>query len=139
MGLNTFFEGSSAMELSVNSDLKDDPSKFAASRGGIGNDTENGVTLANFLDLSLESQNGDSLSVLYTRFISETVQGATVASATAESARVFETSLQGQKAATSGVNLDEEAVQMLAYQRSYQATSKYISTLSDLFEVLVNL
>ena len=115
LGLNTFFEGADAMGLSVNNDLKHDPSKFAASRGGIGVDTENAVTLANFLDLSLESQNGDSLSVLYTRFISETVQGATVASATAESARVFETSLQGQKSATSGVNLDEEAVRMLAF------------------------
>jgi flagellar hook-associated protein 1 len=139
LGLNTFFTGDSALGLSINSILKDDPAKFAASRGGIGADTDNAVDMAAFLDRPLESGNGASLSVLYDRFVAETTQGATIASAVAKGARVFTMSLEGQKMALSGVNLDEEAVRMMAYQRAFQASSKYIVTLNELLELLVTL
>lgn len=139
LGLNTFFNGSTALSLSVNSVLMDDPAKFAASRGGLGADTDNAVELANFLDLQLASQNDASLSVLYDRMVSNVTQGATMASSAAEGAQVFTTSLEGQKMAMSGVNLDEEAVRMLSYQRAFQASSKFIVTLNELFELLVNL
>ena len=139
LGMNTFFSGDSALGLSVNSVLKEDPAKFAASRGGIGADTDNAVELASFLDRPLDSQNGASLSVLYDRFVADTTQGATIASSVAAGARVFTMSLEGQKMALSGVNLDEEAVRMMAYQRAFQASSKYIVTLDELFELLVTL
>ena len=35
--------------------------------------------------------------------------------------------------------IDEEAVRMIAYQRSYQASARYIAALSELFDILVNL
>ena len=43
LGVNTFFTGNSATSLGVNQALLDDPSKFAASAGGIGQDTQTGV------------------------------------------------------------------------------------------------
>jgi len=139
LGLNTFFTGSTARDLGINETVQDDPAKFAASRGGIGADTANAIELANFIDYPIESENGASLSVLYDLMTAETTQGSTVARAVAEGARVFEISLRGQKLATSGVNLDEEAVRMISYQRSFQAASKYIATLSELFELLVKI
>ena len=57
----------------------------------------------------------------------------------AEGFRAFEQTLEGQRLATSGVNLDEEAVKMITLQRTYQATARYIATLSDLLDVLVKL
>ena len=38
----------------------------------------------------------------------------------------------GQQQAVSGVSIDEEAVKMLTLQRIYQASAKYIQTVSDL-------
>jgi flagellar hook-associated protein 1 FlgK len=139
LGLNTFFTGSSARDLGVNPLVRADPAKFAASRGGIGADTNNAVDLAKFMDLPIASENGASLGVLYDRLIGETTQGATIANATAEGAQVFEQTLRGQKLATSGVNLDEEAVNMISYQRAYQAVAKYIATLNQLLELMVSL
>jgi len=139
LGINTFFAGESALSMSVNPVLKADPGKFAASQGGIGADTDNAVVLANFIDMPLTSHNGESLGVLYDRMIGEMTQGATVATSAAEGARVYRMSLEGQKMALSGVNLDEEAINMLAYQRSFQASAKYIGVLSELFELLVSL
>jgi flagellar hook-associated protein 1 FlgK len=139
LGLNTFFTGSNARDLGVNPAVQEDPAKFAASRGGIGADTLNAVELARFMDRPMASQNDASLGVLYDRMTGETTQGSTIAKAVADGAQVFETTLRGQKLATSGVNLDEEAVSMIAYQRAYQASAKYIATLAQLFEILVQI
>lgn len=139
IGLNTFFSGSSAAGLGVSQTLRKDPSKFAASQGGVGADTQNAVRLAAFYEEPLASQNGASLAVLYDRLVNETSQGATVTKAAAEAARVFEQTLRGQKLAISGVNLDEEAVRMIQYQRSFQASARFIAILQEMFELLVNL
>ena len=82
------FSGSSAVDISVNQVVLDDPGTFAASRGGVGADTENAVLLADFHDTPLESLNGDSLAVMYERFTEEMTQGASVTRAVAEESRV---------------------------------------------------
>jgi len=139
LGLGTFFTGSNAMTMNVSQVAKADPSKFAVSRGGIGEDSENAATLAGFLDRDLDLANGMSLAVLYDRLVSETTQGAGVAGAVAEGFKVFQQTLEAQKMAISGVNIDEEAVKMLTYQRAYQATARYIATIGELLDVLVNI
>jgi flagellar hook-associated protein 1 FlgK len=139
LGLNTFFSGSSALDLGIHQAVRDDPARFAASRGGMGVDTENAVTLADFLSRPLESENGASLSVLYDRLIADTFQGSTITRSLAEGTRVFEQTLRGQKLSTSGVSLDEEAIRLIAHQRSYQASARYIKVLEQLFDVLLNI
>ncbi len=139
LGLNTFFTGSNAMDIGVNSDIKSDPSRFAASRGGIGADTDTATELANFIDRPLSTKDDSTLAFLYDRMVSDATQGSTVAKSIAEGARVFEASLRGQKTAMSGVNLDEEAINMLAYQRSFQASAKLIAVLNELFAILVSI
>ena len=139
LGLNTFFTGTSARNIGVNEQLQADPAKFAASRGGIGADTKNAVELAAFLDRPIESQNNESLAVLYDSLTSENTQAAAISRAVADGARAFEETLRGQKVATSGVSLDDEAIRLMSFQRSYQASAKYIATLNELFGILVNL
>lgn len=139
LGLNTFFSGSTATDIGVNLAVSRDPTLFAASRGGIGLDTNNAVALAGFADINLSTQQNDSISVIYDRIVGGVTQGSSIATSTAEGATTFQQTLQSQREATSGVNLDEEAVNMLAYQQSYQASARYIKTLSDLLDILVNL
>ncbi|MFV2066772.1 MAG: flagellar hook-associated protein FlgK [Pirellulales bacterium] len=139
LGINTFFGGSTALDIRVQDFLRDDPSKLAVSRGGIGEDSANAVELTAFADKPLESQRGVSVLVLYDRLVGEVTQGATIARSVAEGFRVFEQTLEGQRLATSGVSLDEEAVKMITLQRAYQATARYIATLAELLDVLVNL
>ena len=143
LGLNTFFTGSTARNLGINSQLRTDPSKLAASRdSGTGpyvDNQQNALVLAGFLLRPLESQNNESLAVLYDRLTGETTQASSISRAVAEGARVFEETLRGQKMATSGVSIDEEAMRMIAFQRSFQASAKYIATLNDLLGLLVTL
>jgi flagellar hook-associated protein 1 FlgK len=139
LGLNTFFSGTGASDIAVNSVVRNDASKFAASTGGIGEDTKNAEKLAAFLTTGLDTQNGASLAVLYDRMTGDVSQGASVAKSVTEGYRTFQSALEGQHLAISGVSIDEEAVRMIAYQRSFQASAKYISTLSELLDILVKL
>jgi len=139
LGLNTFFTGDSANSLGVNQVVIDDPAKFAASQGGIGQDTLSAVELAGFLDRPLSDNDGATLSILYDRLAGAVTQGSTVAQAVADGARVFEESLRGQALSISGVNIDEEVVRMIQYQRTFQAAARYIGVMSELLDLLVNL
>ncbi len=139
LGVATFFTGTSARNIGVNADVRRDPAKFAASKNGVGNDTEIAIEMAAFIDRPIVSQNGASIGILYDRLVGETTQGSTVAGADAAGANVFEMTLRGQRLATSGVNLDEEAIKMMAYQYSFTASAKFIATLNELFGILVNI
>lgn len=139
LGLNTFFSGFSARSINVTAALKADPSKFAASRGGIAADTENAVELADLADRGLGERSGASIRSLYDRLTSDLAQGSTIATSEAEGNRVFEETLRGQKLATSGVSLDEEAVKLIAYQHAFNASAKYVATLREMLDRLVDL
>ena len=139
LGINTFFSGSSATDINVHENLRRNPSLFAASRGGVGADSDNAVELASFLSKRHSSQDGQTLEDLYDQMTGEVMQGAAVTRSLAEGFRVFQKSLEGQKFGISGVNLDEEAVRMITYQRAFQASARFISTVSDLLDDLVHL
>ena len=139
LGLNTFFSGSTALDLGVNAVVAADPSLLAASKGGVGVDTANAIDLAGFLSRPLDSNSGASLSDTYAQLTGDITQSSAVARSVYEGFKVFEDALAGQVQATTGVNIDEEAIKMLGFQRMYQASAKYISTINELFDVLMNL
>lgn len=139
LGVNTFFSGTDALSMNVADALKTDPARFAASRTGVGADTANAVELADLADREIATRNGTTIRIIYSSMTSVTAQGSTIAHSEAEGNRVFEETLRGQKLAISGVSIDEEAVKMLAFQHSFTASSRYISTLNEMLELLVNL
>ncbi|MBA4106085.1 MAG: flagellar hook-associated protein FlgK [Pirellula sp.] len=139
IGVNTFFTGSSAATLAVNDVVAADGSKFAASSAGVGVNVENGLRLIALHDEGLASLSGNSITGLYDQLINETAQGATVAGSLTDGFKVFEQTLEANAQAVSGVNLDEEAIDMIMLQRTYQASARYISTLSELMDILVSL
>jgi flagellar hook-associated protein 1 FlgK len=55
----------------------------------------------------------------------------------------FQTSLvnqlEAQRQSTSGVSLDEEAVNLVQYQKSFEAAAKLITTGSDLLDTIIGM
>ena len=47
--------------------------------------------------------------------------------------------LQTLQAQTSGVSYDEEAAQLMRYQRAYEANARYFTTVSDALDVLMEM
>jgi flagellar hook-associated protein 1 len=141
LGLNTFFTGATAGTIGVNSELNGikNAARFAASLGGINNNAHNTERLAEFFTRRLDSNSGTSLADQYEQMVSEIAQGSTVSKGIAEGFRVFEATLEGEAMAVSGVNIDEEAIRMITYQRTYQASARYIQAISELLDILVTL
>ncbi|HWB07710.1 MAG TPA: flagellar hook-associated protein FlgK [Pirellulales bacterium] len=139
LGVNTFFTGSLATDLGVNSALVDNPGAFAASTQGIGSDTSNAQTLANFINQPLASQNGLSVGQLNDQIVSDVTQGSAVAQSMATGDSTFQQTLLGQETATSGVSIDQEATEMIQLQTTYQASAKLIATINSLLNTLMNI
>lgn len=55
-----------------------------------------------------------------------------------DTAESLQLEAQKQWASTSGVNMDEEGVNLIIYQQSYQANAKVISTADQLFQTILN-
>jgi flagellar hook-associated protein 1 FlgK len=139
LGVNTFFTGSTAGTLGINPELLADGSKFAASHDGIGVDVTNAQRLVALQDQGIDGLGGSSITGLYDKMVNEVAQGSAAAGSIADGYRVFEDTLTAAAQAVSGVNLDEEAIDMIMLQQTYQASARYISTLSDLLDTLINL
>ncbi len=139
LGLNTFFGGATASDIGINDMIRNDPALYAASRGGIGEDTENGVELAALIDAPLASQGGASLADMYRRTVTDISQASAVSRSVAEGFRVFQKTLEGDQLAVSGVSIDEEAIRMISYQRMFQMSARYVATVSEMLDALVRL
>ena len=139
LGLNSFFTGSSAQDIDIDATLRADPRRFAASLGGVGEDTANAELLADFLSTPLSAQNGLTLAQLYDKLVSDTAQGSAATRSATEGFRTFQKTLEGQSLAVSGVSLDEEAIRMISFQRAFQASAKVIATINELFDTLLTL
>ncbi|MDR1494180.1 MAG: flagellar hook-associated protein FlgK [Planctomycetaceae bacterium] len=139
LGINSFFTGSDATTIGVNSVMKNDPSKFAASKNGIAADTKNGELLANMPEKSLQSLNNQSIALYFRNIYDSAVQKAGTIKAMAAGDAAYYAALESQKQAISGVNIDEETLLLLTFQRAYQASARYVTTINDMLEVLLTM
>lgn len=105
--------------------------------GGVGNN-QNALALGRVLDqLSLEGGTAN-IQEGYRQLIGEVgkMTRAAELGGEAQAALVAQTELQ--QSSTSGVNLDEEAADLLRFQQSYQAAAQVIRTANELFDTLLS-
>ncbi len=139
LGINTFFTGNGSSTIAVNTVLRDDPGLLATGQGGGPGDNTNLVTLAEFLHLSSDQLGGANLDDYYNSLVGQLATSASSENAVLSGFEGFRDSLNTQRLQTSGVSLDEETINILQYQQSYQAAARIISTVNELFQVLLNI
>ncbi len=134
--LLVFSPGSSSNMLSL-SGLK--PADLALSDSA--GETGNNGTLLQLLELRSQSitVNGNQVTVndAYAGLIGQLASVSRQNEADLTTATTVTTQAQAQRDGVSGVNLDEEAVNLLTYQQAYQANMKVISTAKDLFDTML--
>jgi flagellar hook-associated protein 1 FlgK len=137
LGLNTFFTGARAGTIGINQSLVNDPSKFAVSQSGVGADTENGVFLAALAITPNKALEGQTLINRYNGIVSETMMAASTVKAVNTANLLYQESLQAQRDSISGVNIDEETLMMMTYQRMFQANSRLVTVIDQMMTVLL--
>ena len=135
LGLNGFFEGSNAADIAVRADLAEDPDLIATSADGAPGSSAILVDL-----LKLESGfGGTSPGRLYGDLVSDIgFQVATTQSALVTNDALLD-GLEQRRDAVSGVNLDEELVDLLAFEQAFAVAARYINVINQLSDEILSL
>lgn len=141
MGVNSFFSGKNASDMAVEASVAADPSRLASGRMIDGQFVSNGTAmrLVALQDRGLAELNGRSMGSSWT----DSVQAVAVRTASADgelqAATIVRESLDAQRAAISGVSVDEEAINLMQYQRQYQGAARLISMADEMMQTLIGL
>ena len=114
-----------------------DPTKLAASLDGTPGNNGNLAALADIRNQTIV--NGQSPVDFYANFVFRIGNDVSDASAQQEAGDLVLQQLQNQRGAISGVSLDEEAANLIRYQRAFEAAARVVATVNDLLDKAVNL
>ena len=105
---------------------------------GSSTDTSNAGALAGIANLKLLNHGGDTLNSANAGLVSGTGATAQQAQAQLSAQSAIRSQAQTTRDSLSGVNLDEEASDMMRSQQAYQAAAQVISTSNTLFQSLMS-
>ena len=140
LGVNTFFQGSDAQDIAVRSAIVDNPTLLAVGRLDENNNfVDNGTALAlsGVMEQSLNSLDGQSLSGFWIDSVQALAVRTDAAISDSESAAIVREGLDAQRLSLSGVNVDEEAIDLVTYQRQFQGAARLIDTVNSLLDELI--
>ncbi len=138
-GINSFFKGSDASTIAVVDDLKDKPDLLCAGLSDAPGDADNLRRLLGLRKEKLEGLNDSSFEDFYADALGELGFETSKAKSLAESQEELLGYLEDRRQSVSGVNLDEEMVNLVQYQQAFQAASRYINTMAELTQTLIQI
>ena len=139
LGINTFFKGTTSRDIAVNDPVANDSRLFASGQGAGPADGRNAAAMATFLDQPVAALGDVSVDRYFEAMVSSLAQSSSSESAITAGYQSYHDSLNSQRDQFSGVSLDEEVVNVMKYQRAYQISARYISTVDSLFTALLNI
>lgn len=139
LGINTFFTGSTAADIAVNSAITSKPTLLAAAANGEKGDNQTALAIAQLESRAIKSLNGSSLSAKYQSMITQVAVAVDNARTSAQSAAAVQETLLNQREALSGVSLDEEAINLMREQRAFQGAARIIAAVDELMQTLLQL
>jgi len=131
------FAGTGAADLRV---VLDDPARLAAALSADATDNANASRLAALRTRGLPALGSLTLTAWVGAQQAALGEDAAAAADRAAASGALREQLESQRASLSGVNLNEETANMLAYQRAFQAATQVVQVanamLDDLFEAV---
>jgi len=88
---------------------------------------------------SVAGLNNLSLAEFWNRHVEDYATRLGQVNQNVDSNAVVTQNLKNQQQAVSGVNADEEAINLLQYQRAYQASARFLSTVDQMFQTLLQI
>jgi flagellar hook-associated protein 1 FlgK len=139
LGLNTFFTGSDAGSIGVNDVLQANSAFLAAAQVFLSGDGSNAGRLAALDGEPVQSLRGRSITDVHNTIVTSVAVTASGVNGDSEAADTILSALRTQRENVSGVNLDEEAISLLKYERAFQGAARFVRTVDDLLAELVSL
>ncbi len=139
LGVNAFFSGHDASTMAVNDELVGDPRKVAAGLGHLPGDNRTALGIAGLRDAPIESIDGQSIPQYWNRHVEDFAIRLSQAREQNRADTIVANNLTEQQQAISGVNADEETINLIQYQRMFQASARFINVVDELMQTLINL
>ena len=142
--INNFLEGNNSKNISLKEELANDPSKIHAYKAPNKGDNRvaNEILQLQYKKINFYSNNSKTTSTLYEYYRITTSSLANTIEDTINKKDATNTlykSISNEYYALSGVNIDEELINLEKYQRGYQANAKVITTINKMLDALFNM
>lgn len=139
LGLNSFFTGRDAATIEVSGDLLDNADRLATSHTGELGDATNLQRLIALRDRPSMESGTITMSDYFIQTVADV--GVDVQSLTEQrdTNQLLTDRLEQQRQSISGVDTNEEMINLLKYQRMFQVASKYISAVNDAYNELLSI
>lgn len=138
----TFTPGSPVIVNGAEFEITGDPAAgdvFSIERNTeAGGDNRNALLLAATQDLEVLADGTLSVGQAYAQLVANVGSVTARAQASAQAQAVVLESAENRRLELSGVNLDEEAADLIRFQQAYQAAAQVVAVGSELFDILLN-
>ncbi len=132
LGLNSFFEGSTANDIAVGKRILEKPSLFAT---GLTADSADSGNLKKILSaLSSPMVNGQIGTEYLTEMSVAAGSRVQVGNSLESQLQSIKTRFESERDSHSGVDLNEELVNLTRYQQSYEATLRVLQTMDQMYD-----
>jgi flagellar hook-associated protein 1 FlgK len=138
-GVNTFFSGASASEIRVSDDITAVPDRIATATGSGLTDNAVALQMARVRDEALEGLAGMTPSQYYQRVVADLGQRVGLKQAQQDNVESVMQNLEMRRNEISGVNINDEAAQLLVFEKMFQAVAKYLNTLQTTMATMMEL
>ncbi|MGN6505009.1 MAG: flagellar hook-associated protein FlgK [Tepidisphaeraceae bacterium] len=139
LGVNTFFSGTEAQSIAVNDAVVKDPNLIAAAKNGDSGDNQTALAIADLATTAVKSLNGSTLNDSYQSLITNIATQTSQATADTQATAAVVSTLQNQRESISGVSMDEEAINLMRYQRAYQGAARLVTVVNDMMDTMMNM
>ncbi|HEX3074198.1 MAG TPA: flagellar basal body rod C-terminal domain-containing protein, partial [Ignavibacteriales bacterium] len=133
-----FFSGYSNGRLAINQNILDDENYIAVSADGT---SGNGDIALSIYALAQDTTilGGKTFAGYYADLVSEIGAEQVSNSQSVDSSALSLEQIETQRADTSGVNRDEEMIDIMAFQKAYEASAKLLSIADEMLTTLLNM
>ena len=129
--MNTFFEGNGASTIGVTQFIRDDVSRIAAASSGSPGDNTNVLRLADLQSKLTMSSTTATFSGFLESTIAELGLETRQKLSESENFNSIGVSLGNRRQEVSGVSIEEEMVNLIRFQKAFQASAKFISLIDQ--------
>lgn len=137
-GMNVFFSGASAVDMEVSSEIIAGPSRIATAVGGDFSDNNNISKIAELNKTGQEELGDLSFGQYYRQIVTDLGQDISTRQTRQESLELMVQNLTNRQSEISGVDINQEAAQLLVFEQMFQAMAKYLSTIQTSLTTLMN-
>jgi flagellar hook-associated protein 1 len=134
-----FFTGTDAGSIAVNAAVVANANLVAASADGTPGNNLVALQLAGVQNESLLGGGTQTLDQYFAGMVSDIGSSVNNTKTNATTQELVLQQLDAQRQSVSGVSLDEEMTNMIQYQRAFDAASKIVKTIDEMYQTVINM